>query len=105
MNDVEYIYAKIREAYDKKQVKHLDQMVAKYGIIQAMESKNIQMREAQMENGTKWRERPTMFGDAKDLYVYRDDRNMETFIREKKSLTEPKAYLPIISRQSITKYD
>lgn len=95
VNDVEYIYAKIREAGDKKRI---DKIVTKYGTLQVMEHKNCKNREAQMENGSKWRERPTMVGDAKDLYVYREDRNMETFIREKKSLTEPKAHLPIISK-------
>ena len=62
-----------------------------------------------MEKGTKWRGREKVLqaSEARDLYVYREDRSMEKFIDEKRSLTlaEPKKdWLPLISKESITQY-
>ena len=74
------------------------------GVLQAMDEQSIVDREKDMQSGKKWRPRPTSLGEAKD-YAYREDRNLETFVREKRSLTDPtKAHLPLVSLKSITKY-
>ena len=58
-----------------------------------------------MQSGKKWRARPTSHSEAKD-YAFREDRSLETFVREKRSLADPtKAHLPLVSMQSIIKYN
>ena len=69
-----------------------------------MERHNVETREKQMQDGGKWRARPTQGKDAKDYAVYKETDNLESFIRTNRSLNDQKAHLPIISRQSITKY-
>ena len=74
------------------------------GVLQAMDEQSIVDREKDMQSGKKWRPRPTSLSEAKD-YAYREDRNLETFVREKRSLTDPsKAHLPLVSLKSIMKY-
>lgn len=107
VRDIEYIYGKIRQAYQGRNDRkyELGEMVNKLGGLRAMDTDIILEREKDMQSGKKWRVRPTSASDAKELFN-NQDRILETFVRDKRSLNElNKAYLPLISQKSITKYD